>query len=266
VEARIKGVMLRLGANPGTQNIDRILRLPGTTNLPNEKKRREGRAPCSTLLIEFNNTSHPLSAFPLDEDLSGLPNGLRAQMLLHPEIMRRWRGDKTRLKDQSRSAMDMSLGALLKARGFSFDDMRNILSCFKHGPGAQLKYRDFKRIWQRANTASEAGSELVEKHIERLHKDHAVVLMDGGQVVIMREQAGQPPQFMSPEHFHLWHANDKVDLETRGWRYRACGSHARRGDITRASCSTPVTPPRRITTSGAASPYSRTPARAAKSF
>jgi hypothetical protein len=114
VEARIKGVMLRLGAKPGTQNIDRILRLPGTTNLPNEKKRREGRAPCSTLLIEFNNTSHPLSAFPLDEDLSGLPNGLRAQMLLHPEIMRRWRGDKTRLKDQSRSAMDMSLGALLR--------------------------------------------------------------------------------------------------------------------------------------------------------
>ena len=234
MEARIKGVMLRLGAKPGTQNIDRILRLPGTTNLPNEKKRREGRAPCSTLLIEFNNTSHPLSAFPLDEDLSGLPNGLRAQMLLHPEIMRRWRGDKTRLKDQSRSAMDMSLGALLKARGFSFDDMRKILSCFKHGPGAQLKYRDFKRIWQRANTASEAGSEFVEKHIERLHKDHAVVLMDGGQVVIMREQAGQPPQFMSPEHFHLWHANDKVDLETRGWRYRACGSHARRGDNKRA--------------------------------
>ena len=32
VEARIADVMVRLGAKPGTQNIDRILRLPGTIN------------------------------------------------------------------------------------------------------------------------------------------------------------------------------------------------------------------------------------------
>ena len=34
VEARFKAVMERLGAKAGTQNIDRILRLPGTLKFP----------------------------------------------------------------------------------------------------------------------------------------------------------------------------------------------------------------------------------------
>src|SRR5262249_13036175 len=49
---------------PGTQNIDRILRLPGTINLPNAKKRGEGRMECPTKLLWFDDTSYPLDAFP----------------------------------------------------------------------------------------------------------------------------------------------------------------------------------------------------------
>ena len=67
VEARVKALMVRLGAKPGTQNIDRILRLPGTTNLPNAKKRKEGRVECPTKLIAFNGASYPLDAFPQPE-------------------------------------------------------------------------------------------------------------------------------------------------------------------------------------------------------
>jgi hypothetical protein len=64
VEERIKAIMLRLGAKPGTQNIDRILRLPGTTNLPNAKKRKDGRVPCPTKLMWFDDGTFPLDAFP----------------------------------------------------------------------------------------------------------------------------------------------------------------------------------------------------------
>src|SRR6516225_1333202 len=35
-----------LDADPSTWNVDRILRLPGTVNHPNKKKRKVGRVPC----------------------------------------------------------------------------------------------------------------------------------------------------------------------------------------------------------------------------
>jgi predicted P-loop ATPase len=64
-EARSKALMVLLGAEAGTQNIDRILRLPGTMNLPNKAKLKVGRVACPTSLIKLNGVSHPLSAFPL---------------------------------------------------------------------------------------------------------------------------------------------------------------------------------------------------------
>lgn len=64
VEARFKAAMERLGTKAGTQNIDRILRLPGTQNLPNAAKRKAGRVVCSASLIEFNDGVHDLAAFP----------------------------------------------------------------------------------------------------------------------------------------------------------------------------------------------------------
>ena len=45
VEARSATLMKRLGSVAGTQNIDRILRLPGTTNLPNKKKIKADELP-----------------------------------------------------------------------------------------------------------------------------------------------------------------------------------------------------------------------------
>ena len=45
IEDRAKRLMEKLGSVAGTQNIDRILRLPGTINLPNKKKAGEGRTP-----------------------------------------------------------------------------------------------------------------------------------------------------------------------------------------------------------------------------
>jgi Family of unknown function (DUF5906) len=61
---RAKALMLALGSVAGTQNVDRILRLPGTTNLPNKKKIKAGRIACPTKLIRFNDISHLLAAFP----------------------------------------------------------------------------------------------------------------------------------------------------------------------------------------------------------
>ena len=62
-EGRSATLMRRLGAKAGTQNIDRILRLPGTINLPNAKKLKVGRVPCPTKLLAFNGGGYPLELF-----------------------------------------------------------------------------------------------------------------------------------------------------------------------------------------------------------
>jgi hypothetical protein len=64
VEARSAALMQHLGSKAGTQNIDRILRLPGTMNLPNKAKRDRGRVPCPTRVIDFNSASYGLDVFP----------------------------------------------------------------------------------------------------------------------------------------------------------------------------------------------------------
>jgi putative DNA primase/helicase len=64
IEARVKALLLKLGAPAGTQNIDRLFRVPGTINFPNAKKLRDGRTPRAARLIAFNDTVHALENFP----------------------------------------------------------------------------------------------------------------------------------------------------------------------------------------------------------
>jgi predicted P-loop ATPase len=63
IEARNYGLALAFGADASTRNIDRIFRLPGTINWPNEKKRKAGRVPALCELIEHNDFSYDLAQF-----------------------------------------------------------------------------------------------------------------------------------------------------------------------------------------------------------
>jgi hypothetical protein len=64
VEGCAELLMQTLGSVAGTQNIDRILRLPGTINLPNAKKLRDGRTACATKSISFSSARHLFESFP----------------------------------------------------------------------------------------------------------------------------------------------------------------------------------------------------------
>lgn len=44
-------------------NIDRIMRLPGTVNLPDARKKKKGRVPVLAELVEFNDSEYDLSEF-----------------------------------------------------------------------------------------------------------------------------------------------------------------------------------------------------------
>lgn len=65
-EARTRATLIALNAPAGTQNVDRIMRLPGTINLPNKKKLKAGRKPCLTKLVHFNGGTYPLDVFPTE--------------------------------------------------------------------------------------------------------------------------------------------------------------------------------------------------------
>src|SRR5262249_59609100 len=54
------------------------------------------------------------------------------------------------------------------------------------------------------------GDEEPPDHIDRMNERHAVVFMDG-QVLIVAENNGAP-HFVSSGQFHLWYANQKVEV------------------------------------------------------
>jgi len=76
-EARSKAVMLAMGSVAGTQNIDRILRVPGTTNLPTAAKLNKGRVACPTKLIKFNGATCTLNDFPSTFEKKGKNKSLK---------------------------------------------------------------------------------------------------------------------------------------------------------------------------------------------
>ena len=61
-------------------NIDRIMRLPGTINLPDERKKKKGRVPTLATLYQFNDVIYTLGAFEkASADESDLLGGMAAQ-------------------------------------------------------------------------------------------------------------------------------------------------------------------------------------------
>jgi len=66
-----KTLIRLLGGDPGSHNIDRLLRLPGTTNLPTESKRRKGRIICAAKLLAFNDIAYRLDTLPCDDEEEG---------------------------------------------------------------------------------------------------------------------------------------------------------------------------------------------------
>ena len=164
----------------GTFNVDRLLRIPGTINLPSKAKLNKKGYPATpslARLIHYGDVRYTTKQIKKwtekaqadaaarakaeaeakrqqqqEHQLAGLPEALRTRFAAHlksdPILGRRWRGDTTGLNDTTRSGVDMSLGAQLKKRGYSFNEMTAILRIFPHGAGAEKDDRYFARIWE----------------------------------------------------------------------------------------------------------------------
>ncbi|MEM6564992.1 MAG: VapE domain-containing protein [Pseudomonadota bacterium] len=67
IEARNRHIETVLGGDH-CHNADRIMRLPGTVNWPNKKKRAKGRVPAIARVVSFNDIEFDPSVFPLADE------------------------------------------------------------------------------------------------------------------------------------------------------------------------------------------------------
>lgn len=177
-------LIVQFGGDPGTYNIDRLMRLPGTLNYPTKTKLAKGypEAPSSARLLPACDATYPVAALadvlpavalttpalpvsadppdltPLTpEDIQALDARLAVVLDQSPSLRRRWHGETNGLQDTSRSGLDFSVTALLKATGFSYPETAHLLRhSFKHGKGTENTERDLQRNWTRCGTVSPA--------------------------------------------------------------------------------------------------------------
>lgn len=81
LEAYNKGLEAHFDADH-CHNIDRIMRLPGTVNLPNKKKRAKGRQPAPAKVLRFGDETYDLSDF---ESLKSTPAKTPAEPVALPD-------------------------------------------------------------------------------------------------------------------------------------------------------------------------------------
>lgn len=99
------------------------------------------------------------------EEIEALDERLEVTLDCSPSLRRRWHGETDGLADTSRSGLDFSVTALLKAGGFAYREAAYLLvHRFKHGKGSENTERDLERNWTRCGTA--APNEIVAVCVE----------------------------------------------------------------------------------------------------
>ena len=164
LEAANRAVMSTLGGDKGTYNIDRIMRLPGTTNWPTKTKLAKGREPIEARLVEH----HADRAYALDEFAAPTP-----------------------LKKADRSADLLTQVSKAVRAGRSDDEIHAEFDSHAHA----VDQADPQRAVQRCIDKARAG---VDEVIAMLNEHHALVWVEGKLAVMWKQRmAGALPTLSS---------------------------------------------------------------------
>jgi hypothetical protein len=223
VEARIAAIMVALGGTTGTQNIDRVLRLPGTINWPNQAKLRAGRSASVAKLIEANDLIYELKDFPLPESrssdvaeaLRGPRRGLPKILLMMLHIPDGGAGNRCG-EYESRSAAFYAFVRQALRLGIIEEEITEVLlddacrgkaireHCRENGDEPYLK-RQIKK-------AKEAIATEAEDLIDEMNNKYCVVRI-GGRTRVMTfktEFTRKVPEYLLLEDFKNFLLNRKV--------------------------------------------------------
>ena len=155
---RVNSIVGLAFKGPGTQNVDRLMRLPGTLNFPTESKLKKGypSTPVLSRILHRSESTYSLATVETIAESAGMH--LRLQDALHkfPKLRRRWTGDRSGLVDDSDSGMDMSMMSLLRLAGFSFDECVDLLNEWPESVanGRSQGSRYWERIWRKTTPAN----------------------------------------------------------------------------------------------------------------
>ncbi len=218
-------------SGPGTFNVDRIMRVPGTWNWPTATKRKKGypEAPNMARIVSVSDCAFTL------EQLGGLVGAneqetpradvaiatgevdavrrLTDLLKTDAKLRARWSGGTAGLTDTSGSAMDLSLYAMLIARRFDHDDIVTLMMDWQHG--SVTGRAQGTRYWDRLRGNTEAQPAQVtaaDDAVHEMNQRHAYVLLGGSGAVLNEQESGA--EFIKLDAFRAYYANQLVPVES----------------------------------------------------
>jgi putative DNA primase/helicase len=154
VESANGAVHLEMGADPTCRNINRIMRVPGTINMPNETKRKLGRVPVVAHLVE----EHWDRRWSFEEDgLPRLPENMRPAPTAATGTRAR---QGARRRDRTRSGRAYGIGHQCARAGKSFEEFCSTVrddpetADWYREKGTANDDRELKRVWDAAELPS----------------------------------------------------------------------------------------------------------------
>jgi len=225
-EARLynMGLEQRYGGDQ-CHNIDRVMRLPGTINWPDAKKRKKGREPCLSSIIWHNDNVYELSQFvpgvtKTTKKSSAKDRAAQQEKLTNAALNRNMPAslkyiikngedpDKPDRWDGDRSAMVWFVTCEMFRYSASEEQVVSVLTNpLLRISGHVLDQNDpedyARRQWARAE------ENAVDPKLVELNDRHAILLEKG---MILTEKPGHPPIIQSRADFHLRYMNRYVEV------------------------------------------------------
>jgi hypothetical protein len=210
-------------------NIDRVMRLVGTTNWPDVKKRAKGRVPGLACVVEADWERLITPALPAVEELDARPE--RTADTEHtsersgaidklPKKLREWikTGQSTN-SNGDRSAAAVAVACELVRQGWADDDITALLTDPEHAISAHARSEaNPGRAARRAVATAHERIASSRDEIDELNEQHAVVRI-GNKVAILMEFTNEfgGPDFslLGPDAFKLWLANRFVTVTNK---------------------------------------------------